>query len=157
VLKQDWRIYRATTSPYIVFAVIFGGNLALWVPIALRNPSTQLAFLIVLLLGAWLFTNAWIASFRLEIGPETLTCRCLFGGRTTLNGGDISAARDLYMRSGNALGRGHLIEIRTKAGVPPSRLKINPNVFPREANRDLRHSLQSVWTRPKERSVSLVG
>jgi hypothetical protein len=136
---------------------MFGGILTLYIAVALRNPSLQIVSFAALLLAGRLISYAWIAFFRLEIGPETLTYRCLLGGRTTVRWTDVSAARDIFIKSSNPrLGRAHSIEIRTKIGVEPSRLMVNPKVFPLDAVRDLRHSLENVWTSPKETFVQLV-
>ena len=155
-MKQGLRIYRASVSTYIVFGVIFGGILALYVPIVIRNPSTQMVSAAALLMGSWLITNVWIASFRLEIGPETLAYRRLFGGRTTIKWADVSAARDLYIKSGDPRqGSVRLIEIRTKLGFRRCEWWSIQKVFPREADRQLRDSLQGVWISPKESFVQL--
>jgi hypothetical protein len=125
-----------------MFGIMFGAPIALGVIADLARPTASATPFLGCLLAAFIFTNIWIAFFRLEIGPDAISYRSFFGGSRRARLADVSAARHAF--GGAPYGPGVRVEIAMKRGVEPAKLMINAKVFTRDAIADLQCSLASV-------------
>jgi hypothetical protein len=126
--------FGACPSSYIVFGVMFGGMLALWLGglIVRGGGPSSVWILIGVLTFSWAFTFFGFSRFRLLIDAESVTYSSLFTSRMTFQRSEITHA-DFAEETGSFESPFTFV-IRNKAG---EEMRINAKVFTLEAVREL--------------------
>jgi hypothetical protein len=126
--------FRTCLCTYVVFGVMFGGMLALWLGglIVRGGGPSSVWILIGVLTFSWAFTFFRFSRFRLLIDAESVTYSSLFISRKTFQRSEITHAD--FTEERGSFESPFTFVIRNKAGEA---MRINAKVFSLEAVREL--------------------
>jgi hypothetical protein len=124
------RTFRASLKPYIVMTICIGIIPAGALPWALRGDTnaTQIAAAGFV---ALLFAYFWLSRFRLTLTPSMLTYSSLFSKTRTIRFSDITASQVVWNTAAGY--QFSCLHVTANSRT----LRINHNVFSRDANRAL--------------------
>jgi len=136
------KLFQACRSSYIVFGVIHGAILALFISaVVVRGWHSSWFWPFGILTGSWAFVFLWLSKFRLVITSESVSYSSLFSPKKEFQRCEIISAD--FAETTGSFESPFTFSIWNKSG---EEMRINAKVFPLDAVREL-GSLDQIRTK----------